>query len=93
MEESLVTLQLPAQLLSEIESLASAAQSDVISVLGDLVTIARHRRTLGNDWLALCAEVRRTGGLAVGETTEEIVEQMRKTREEIFEAEYAHLYR
>ena len=93
MEESLVTIQLPAQLLSELEALASAAQSDVVSVLGDLVTIARRRRTLGNDWQALCAEVRRTGGLAVGQTTEEIVEQMRKTRAEIFEAEYAHLYR
>ena len=93
MEESLVTIQLPAQLLSELEALASAAQSDVVSVLGDLVTIARRRRTLGNDWQALCAEVRRTGGLAVGQTTEEIVEQVRKTREEIFAVEYTHLYR
>ena len=58
-----------------------------------LVTIARRRRTLGNDWQALCAEVRRTGGLAVGQTTEEIVEQVRKTREEIFAVEYTHLYR
>jgi hypothetical protein len=44
-------------------------------------------------WEALCQQVHRDGGLQVGDTTEEIVEKMRQTRHEIFEAEYAHLYR
>jgi hypothetical protein len=41
----------------------------------------------------LQASIAEHGGLNVGETTEEIVEHMRRVREEIFEAEYAHLYR
>lgn len=34
-----------------------------------------------------------TGGIMAGLTEEEVVEQLRQTRQEIFEAEYAHLYR
>ena len=44
-------------------------------------------------WADLQASVAAHGGLNVGETTEEIVAHMRRIREEIFEAEYAHLYR
>lgn len=33
------------------------------------------------------------GGLGFGDDPDAIVEQMRKTRREIFDAEYAHLYR
>lgn len=33
-----------------------------------------------------------TGGIMIGLTKDEIVERMRQTRQEIFEAEYAHLY-
>lgn len=32
------------------------------------------------------------GGLGLGETKEEIIENLRKIRQEIFEQEYAHLY-
>ena len=32
-------------------------------------------------------------GLGLGETKEEIIENLRKIRQEIFEQEYAHLYR
>lgn len=38
-------------------------------------------------------DVRSAGGLDLGETKEEVVERLRKQRQEIFEAEYAHLYR
>ena len=44
-------------------------------------------------WADLQASVAAHGGLNVGESTEEIVAHMRRIREEIFEAEYAHLYR
>lgn len=38
-------------------------------------------------------QVSDSGGLGFGDDPEAIVEQMRRTRQEIFEAEYAHLYR
>jgi hypothetical protein len=41
---------------------------------------------------ALREQIRQEGGLSVGLTKEELVERLRQTRTEIFEAEYAHLY-
>lgn len=38
-------------------------------------------------------QVRATGGLGLGETKEEVIARLREQRREIFEAEYAHLYR
>mgnify|MGYP006955168391 CR=1 FL=1 len=38
-------------------------------------------------------QIRREGGLHVGATKEDVVERLRQTRREIFDAEYAHLYR
>jgi len=38
-------------------------------------------------------QIRQDGGLQVGTTKDEVVERLRQTRREIFEAEYAHLYR
>lgn len=38
-------------------------------------------------------QVADAGGLGFGDDPDAIVEQMRKTRQEIFEADYAHLYR
>jgi hypothetical protein len=55
--------------------------------------LARQRRAWLGELAALREQIQQDGGLHVGETTDEIVEQMRKTRREIFEAEYAHLYR
>ncbi len=40
-------------------------------------------------------QIQRAGGLkalGLGETKEEIIENLRKTRQQIFEEEYAHLY-
>jgi hypothetical protein len=44
------------------------------------------------DLTALREEIRQAGGLKVGTTKDEVVERLRQTRREIFEAEYAHLY-
>lgn len=38
-------------------------------------------------------QVAAAGGLGFGDDADAIVEQMRQTRREIFEADYAHLYR
>jgi protein-arginine kinase len=88
-----ITVHMPETVYAELEALAVERSSDPVSVLTDLVMTARHRPTYGQLWRELVDLVQREGGLNVGKTTEEIVEQLRKTREEIFEAEYAHLYR
>ena len=44
-------------------------------------------------WLSLQREIAAEGGVLPGLTTEAIVTQLRQTREAIFAAEYAHLYR
>lgn len=49
-----------------------------------------------DNWVGQLQQLRQriaeTGGIMTGLTKEEIVEQLRRTRQEIFEAEYAHLY-
>lgn len=44
-------------------------------------------------WQLLQDQVAQTGGSLVGLSKNEIVVQLQQTRKEIFEAEYAHLYR
>ncbi len=50
-----------------------------------------------SDWLAgwqkLHTQIAQTGGFMTGLSKDEIVTQLKQTRQEIFEAEYAHLYR
>jgi len=47
-------------------------------------------------WLTQLQQLRRqiaaAGGVMAGQTKEEIVAQLRQTRQALFEAEYAHLY-
>jgi hypothetical protein len=62
-------------------------------MLSQWVKSARQRRAWIRGWKELQELVEQEGGLQVGTTREAVVEQMRKTRSEIFEAEYAHLYR
>jgi hypothetical protein len=88
-----VTIQIPTTVYAELEALAAETQSDPIAVLTALVTTAHQRPTFAQLWRELLEQVQRDGGLKLGSTTEEVIEQLRKTREEIFEAEYAHLYR
>ncbi|MFN8486926.1 MAG: hypothetical protein U0350_04985 [Caldilineaceae bacterium] len=90
---TVTTLELPTALYTELVELADAEQTDPLTVLKELISEARQQRGLGQIWEELCDQVERDGGLHAGNTTDEIVEHMRKIREEIFEAEYAHLYR
>jgi hypothetical protein len=50
-----------------------------------------------DDWAAQLQQLRRqiaeSGGVLSGLTKEDIVNQLRETRQELFEAEYAHLYK
>ena len=93
MDRPLVTIQLPASLHDELQALAADEQTDLVELISHLVSAASQRRGWLRDLKALREQIRQNGGLHVGTTKEEIVERLRETRREIFEAEYAHLYR
>ena len=92
MDAPVVTVRLPASLYAELESLATEEQTDPIEMIGRLVKVASQRRAWLRDLTALREEIRQAGGLRIGATKEKVVERLRQTRREIFEAEYAHLY-
>jgi hypothetical protein len=92
MMETTVTLQLPSKLYDELQLLATEERSDPVEVIGRLVAMASRRRAWLRDLEDLREEIRRDGGLQVGTTRDKVVERLRQTRREIFEAEYAHLY-
>jgi hypothetical protein len=93
MTTEVVTLQLPTNLYDKLQELATEEQSDPVSVITNLVTAAYQHRGWLRDLAALREQIRQDGGLNVGSTKEEVVERLRQTRREIFETEYAHLYR
>ena len=88
-----VNIQLPARLYAELQSLAAEEQTDPVEVIDRLVTAASHYRAWLRDLTALREQIRQDGGLQVGASRDEVVERLRQTRRDIFEAEYAHLYR
>lgn len=93
MSTGMVTMQVPAPLYADLESLAAEEQVEPVKMFARLVETARQRRAWLRDLDALREQIRQDGGLSVGTSKEQVVEQMRRTRYEIFEAEYAHLYR
>ena len=93
MDESVVTIELPRQLYTDLESLAADDQTDPIDMIARLVALARERQSWRRDLAKLREQIQQDGGLHVGATKEEVVERLRQTRRQIFEAEYAHLYR
>jgi IS5 family transposase len=93
MDTEVVTIQLPARLYAELQALAAEGHTDPVELIDRLVTAARQHRAWLRDLTALQEQVRRDGGLRAGASKEEVVERLRQTRREIFEAEYAHLYR
>ncbi len=93
MDTGTVTFQLPTQVYADLQSLALDQQTDPAEMVARLIATARQRRAWLRDLSALREQIRQEGGLQVGVSKDEIVKQMRQTRREIFEAEYAHLYR
>jgi hypothetical protein len=93
MDKSPVTIQLPASLYAELQTLAADEQTDPVEVIRRLVAMANQRHAWRRDLTAVRDQIREEGGLQIGTTKEEVVERLRQTRREIFEAEYAHLYR
>lgn len=93
MNTETVTLQLPASLYADLEELANESCQDPIAIITKWVDEIRQRRQWQQGWAELRAQVQRDGGFQMDETSEDIVALTRRSRQEIFEAEYAHLYR
>jgi hypothetical protein len=91
MSAQIVTIQLPAKLYAEIQSMAAEEQIDPIEVIDRLVTTASQQKSWLRDLNALREQIRQDGGLQIGSSKDEVIEKLRQTRREIFEAEYAHL--
>ena len=93
MSENVVSLGLPAQLFAELEALAKEERVEPVEMVSRLVTLAFQKSTWRHNLHALRKEVLKDRDLQTGSTKESVIEQLRQTRHEIFEAEYAHLYR
>lgn len=65
----------------------------VAEVLAEIEAALLEPISFSEGWALLQKQVADSGGLGFGDDPDAIVEQMRRTRQEIFEAEYAHLYR
>ncbi|KAA3663468.1 MAG: hypothetical protein DWQ04_10560 [Chloroflexi bacterium] len=65
----------------------------VAAVKAELKAEAVSQISWQDGWTQLRKQVHKSGGLLTGLTKDEIVARLRQTRQEIFEAEYAHLYR
>ena len=87
MDSTTVTIQLPAHLYAELQSLAADEQIDLVEVIANLVAMVRQRRAWLRNLAVLREQIRQNGGLHVGTTKDEVVEQLRQTRREIFETE------
>jgi hypothetical protein len=92
MEPEIITLQLPISLYDQLQELAAEEQLEPVEVISRLVSAAYQHRGWLRDLIALREQIRQDGGLQVGQSKEEVIKQLRQTRREIFEAEYAHLY-
>ena len=93
METKRVTLTLPINVYEELlgakeEEARSVADFVRAAVVEKLAKI-RWQRNLED----LRREIREAGGLELIGSKEEVIERLRETRREIFETEYAHLYR
>jgi hypothetical protein len=93
MASETVTLEIPAKLYTELQASASEEQADPAEIIARLVATAQRKRAWLLDLGALREQIRQEGGLQVGTDKQEVVERLRQTRREIFEAEYVHLYR
>jgi hypothetical protein len=87
------TIELPTRVFERLQALAAEEQLGLSEMLDSLVKQAEQRRAWLRDLDALREQIRKEGHLLQGKSEDEVVEQLRRTREEIWDAEYAHLYR
>ncbi len=92
MNTSKISVQLPPELYGKLLQLATEEQVDPVEIVARLVDAATQRRAWLRTLDELREQIKRDGGLHVGANRDEVVERLRQTRQDIFDAEYAHLY-
>jgi hypothetical protein len=93
MNTELVSLQLPASLYEKLQTIATEENTDIAGAIAQFVAVANQQKNWLQNLTALRQQIQAEGGLQLGDTKEMIVARLHQTRQEIFEAEYAHLYR
>ena len=88
-----MALSLPEKVLFDLQELAAQAEMEPWKLVAQWVESARRHHLWQTDLKAIRDEIERDGTLLAGLTEEETLDRLRQTRREIFEAEYAHLYR
>lgn len=88
-----VTLELPTHLFQKLQALAEAEHTDPVTVMTRLISLAHQRQEWLQNLETLRHEIRQAGGLSVSASRETVIKELRQIRRDIFETEYAHLYR
>ena len=93
-ETTRVTLVLATDIYEEI---ATAKERNETRSIAGFIREAVEEKVARMRWQRnleeLRSEIREAGGLELKGSKEEVIERLRETRRQIFEAEYAHLYR
>lgn len=93
MQSSEVVIHLPGQVYDDLLALQTETLQTPVDVIAELVKEANQHRAWVQDVARLRARIREDGGLHIGSTDEQIVDHLKQTRTEIFDKNYAHLYR
>lgn len=97
MSSTAIVWEVPENLYSQLveaqKELAFPQLSDLISQAVQRYLAETQRQTWRQEFYELQKQVRAAGGFQLGETKEEVIAQLREQRRELFEAEYAYLYR
>jgi len=93
METKRVTLTLPTNVYEELLEAKGEENHSVADFVRTAVVEKLARMRWQRNLKDLRREIREAGGLELRGSKEEVIERLRETRREIFETEYAHLYR
>lgn len=88
-----VTIKLPAGLYEKLEELAADSNSSPTDQIAALIEDAKARRAWIRALDDMSKQIQKDDNRETEPDQEEFIRQLRKARREIFEAEYAHLYR
>ena len=91
--EKTVTIKIPGDLYAKLVELATESDSTPTDQVASLIEAALKHRAWLRELNELRELIKKENPQETEQDHEEFIEQLRKTRREIFEAEYAHLYR
>lgn len=91
--EETVTIEIPGDLYAKLVELATESDSTPTDQIASLIEAALKHRAWLRELYELRELIKNQNPQETEPNHEEFIEQLRMTRREIFEAEYAHLYR